>query len=133
MRISDWSSDVCSSDLNSTRSDDGYRDLASLEGAPVARGSDQAYVGLSGLGGQWGLGWYRRLDRAGSRNGFASLGWSRQSAHAAYFSVQVTRRIGAGQGNAPGLDATLPWTLPLGRHDSAAGRAARSREGHSPS
>src|SRR3546814_14928780 len=129
MRISDWSSDVCSSDLNSTRSDDGYRDLASLEGAPVARGSDQAYVGLSGLGGQWGLGWYRRIDRAGSRNGFASLGWSRQYEHAGYFSVQLNRPIGAGQGNDHGLEASLMWNLLLGAMDAVAGPGHRTAGG----
>lgn len=122
-----WSTRGFNLNLNSTRSDAGFRDLASLEGATIARGTDQAYVGLSGLGGQWGLGWYRRIDRDGSRSGFASLGWSRQSYHAGYFSVQLNRRTGGGGKH--GIEAGVMWTLPLGKVDSIAARANRTSDG----
>jgi outer membrane usher protein len=127
-----WSTRGFNFNLTSMRSDDGFRDLASLEGAAVARGTDQAYVGLSGLGGQWGLGWFRRIDRDGSRSGFASLGWSRQSDRAGYFSVQLNRRAGGsggGGGGNHGVEASVMWTLPLGRVDSIAVRANRTSDG----
>lgn len=127
-----WSTRGFNFNLGSTRSDDGFRDLASLEGTTIARGTDQAYVGLSGLGGQWGLGWFRRIERDGGRSGFASLAWSRQSDRAGFFSVQLNRRTGGGAGGAGGdhgLEAGVMWTLPLGRVDAIAVRANRTSEG----
>jgi outer membrane usher protein len=123
-----WSTRGFNFNLDSMRSDDGFRDLASLEGAPVARGTDQAYAGLSGLGGQWGLGWFRRIDRDGTRSGFASLGWSEQSDRLGYFSVQLNRRIGGG-GSGGGIEASLMWSLPLGRSDSISVRTNRTSDG----
>lgn len=119
-----WSTRGFNFNITSTRSDDGFRDLASLEGAPVARGTDQVHAGLWGLGGQWGLGWFRRIERDGNRNGFASLSWSRRSPRAGYFSAQLNRRIGGS-----GLEASLTWTLPLAQRDAIAVRTQRTSDG----
>src|SRR5690606_35041179 len=107
-----------------TRNDEGFRDLASLEGAPLARASDQVYAGLWSAIGQWGLGWFRSTGHDGSRNGFVSLSWSRQTPRAGYFSVQLNRRIGGS-----GLDASAMWTLPLGHRDAIALRTHHGGEG----
>jgi outer membrane usher protein len=123
-----WSTRGFNFNLGSVRSEPGYRDLASLEGAPVARGTDQAYVGLSGLGGQWGLGWFRRIENDGRRSGFATLGWSGHSRLAGYFSAQLNRRIDRAEANG-GLEASFMWSLPLGRLDSVSLRAERARDG----
>src|SRR5690606_10038798 len=117
-----WSTRGFNFNITSTRSDDGFRDLASLEGAPVARGTDQVHAGLWGLGGQWGMGWFRRIERDGNRNGFASLSWSRRSPRAGYFSAQLNRRIGGA-----GLEARPTWTLPPAQRGSIAVRAPRPR------
>lgn len=125
-----WSTRGFNFNLNSMRSDDGFRDLASLEGGEVARGMDQAYVGLSGLGGQWGLGWFRRIDRDGDRTGFASLGWSRSTQRLGYFGVQLNRRTGGrGDHGDHGVEASLMWSLPLGRTDSVSVRSNRTSDG----
>src|SRR5690606_24309488 len=74
-----WSMRGFNFNATSTRNDEGFRDLASLEGAPLARASDQVYAGLWSAIGQWGLGWFRSTGHDGSRNGFVSLSWSRQT------------------------------------------------------
>lgn len=124
-----WATRGFSFNLTSTRNDDDFRDLASLEGAPLARATDQAYLGLSGMGGQWGLGAFRRIERDGSRNGFASLGWSLQTDQFGYFGVQLNRRIDSVGDNRHGIDANFTWSLALGRQNSVSLRAGQAPDG----
>lgn len=121
-----WASRMFSASLNTLRRSDGFRDLASLEGATLPRRTDQAFAGVSSPLGQWGVSYVAQTYVESGRSRFASLNWSRLVAGRSTLSVSVNRSLDIRNGDS----AFVFWSLPLDRLTSlsTAGRHTRSSQ-----
>lgn len=126
-----WSSPRFNVSLSTLRSGAGFRDVASLHGATLARTSDTAYFGLNGgAWGQLGLALIRLQQQdADSPTRIASLSWSYLLPGHASLNVSLNRSFG----NAASSGTTLyvGWSMPLAPFVSVAASGRASREASS--
>ncbi len=122
-----WNSQRFNLNLDSTRRDADFRDVASLENAPLPRKTDQAYLGMNSRWGQLGASYIRQQypDQEPAR--FASLNWSRQLPHNATINLSLNRDLDNDRGNS----AFLFWSMPLDRATSVAASARHDRNAQS--
>lgn len=117
-----WSSDVFSVGLSSLRRDSSYRDVASLHGATLARGSDQLFAGTSTALGSFGAGLVRQAYVGGAQSRFANLSWSRQLPHQANLNVSAIRSLDGTRGTS----VYVSLSVPLDRYVSVASSVRHS-------
>ncbi|HEY0200767.1 MAG TPA: fimbria/pilus outer membrane usher protein, partial [Burkholderiaceae bacterium] len=103
-----WSSSVFSVGLNSLRRDSNYRDVASMYGATLARGSDQAFVGANTPWGSWGAGLVRQQYADGSQARYANLSWSRQLPLNANLNVSAIRSLDGARSTSLYVSLSMP-------------------------
>ncbi|MFT4256543.1 MAG: fimbria/pilus outer membrane usher protein [Pseudoxanthomonas sp.] len=106
-----WSSTTFNAYAGTTRASANYRDVASLQGSPLARRTDQAYLGTSTPLGQFGISHVRQDLPDAESSRYASLSWSRQLPRGGTLNLNFNRNLrDHGQDS-----AYLYWSMPLGR------------------
>lgn len=117
-----WSNRAFNLSLTTLRRSDDFRDVASVEDAPMPRRTDQAFAGVSTGLGQLGMSYVAQELPQFGRSRFASLNWSRMLPRNAMLSLSVNRDLE----NDTGHSAYLYLSLPLDRHTSVAATARHS-------
>lgn len=122
-----WQSRIFSFNASSARHSAGFRDVASLEGSPLPRRTEQVFAGLNSPLGQWNVSYIRQQypDSAPSR--YATLGWSRQLPYNSRVNLQLSRDLESDRG----YGAFLAWSIPLDRHTSVTMGARHDRDSQS--
>ncbi|MES2413999.1 MAG: fimbria/pilus outer membrane usher protein [Pseudomonadota bacterium] len=110
--------------LNALRADAGYRDIASLNGAPVTRRSDSAYMGFDTRFGQFGFALLRQQYTGSELVRFASLNWSRQLDNNSSLTVNFNRSFG----DRTGPQLYVGWSMLLDRDTSVAVSGRKTRD-----
>ena len=119
-----WSGRRLNVVANSLRRDRNYRDVASLHGATLPRGSDQIFLGASTDWGSFGLGLVRQQYTNNAPTRFANLSWSRQLPHNASLNVSAIRNLDDGKGTS----VYLSLSMPLDRYLSTSASVRHSRD-----
>ncbi len=119
-----WNSRRFTVSLNTQRRDAGFRDVATLPGEVMSRGSDSAYFGINGGLGQFGVSTMRQQYFGALPVRFAGLSWSYQLPGNAMLALNVNRSLG----DAGGTSVYLSWSMPLDRNLTVSG-SARSAGG----
>lgn len=133
-----WNARWFSLNASSTRRSAGFRDAASLEGSPLPRRTDQAFLGLNTPLGQWSGGYVHQAYPDSPLGRYLTLGWSRQFPHRNSVNLLLNRDLESDRG----YGVLLYWSMPLDRlvqvsasarrHDGAdslAVQASRSIDG----
>jgi outer membrane usher protein len=114
-----WNSRVFNISFNSLRREREYRDVASLNGTPLPRGNDQAYIGTNTPWGNLGVGYVRQDYFEGSSSRFVNLSWFRSTMSFGSFSFNAVMDMESDMG----ATYTLSYSLPLGRRTQLASSA----------
>ncbi|MES2051238.1 MAG: fimbria/pilus outer membrane usher protein [Pseudomonadota bacterium] len=122
-----WISRYFNTAINTLRADSRYRDIASLNGAPVTRLSDSAYVGFDTRFGQFGFALLRQQYTGSAISRFASLSWSKQLARNGSLTVNFNRSFG----DQTGPQLYVGWSMLLDRDTSVAVNGRRTRDSNS--
>lgn len=123
-----WNSRVLNMSLNTLRRSHEFRDVASLlEGAALPRRTDQAFVGVSTLLGQWGVSYITQDYPEVGPSRYASLNWSRSLRGNSLISLSVNRDLE----NDTGDSAFLYWSMPLDRRTTASSSLRHTRDANS--
>lgn len=120
-----WIARYFNTSINSLRADARYRDIASLNGAPVTRLSDSAYVGFDTTFGQFGFALLRQQYTGSPITRFASLSWSKQFDHYGSLTVNFNRSFG----DQTGPQLYVGWSMLLDRDTSVSASARKTRDG----
>lgn len=89
-----WNSELLSVSVNSARRSSTFRDVASLYGATLSRGSDQVFAGTNTSWGSFGAGFVRQNYIDGTQSRFANLTWTRQLPGQIHVNVSAVRNLG---------------------------------------
>lgn len=119
-----WIARYFNTSLNSLRADARYRDIASLNGAPVTRLSDSAYVGFDTRFGQFGFALLRQQSTGSPITRFASLSWSKQFDDYGSLTVNFNRSFG----DQSGPQLYVGWSMLLDRDTSVSASARKTRD-----
>ncbi|MES1978556.1 MAG: fimbria/pilus outer membrane usher protein [Pseudomonadota bacterium] len=122
-----WIARYFNASINTLRADANYRDIASLNGAPVTRLSDSAYVGFDTSFGQFGFALLRQQYTGSAITRFASLSWSKQLSRYGSLTVNFNRSFG----DQTGPQLYVGWSMLLGRDTSVAVSARKTRDSNS--
>ncbi|MES2400762.1 MAG: fimbria/pilus outer membrane usher protein, partial [Pseudomonadota bacterium] len=122
-----WISRYFNTSINTLRADSRYRDIASLNGAPVTRLSDSAYLGFDTRFGQFGFALLRQQYSGAAISRFASLSWSKQLARNGSLTVNFNRSLG----DQTGPQLYVGWSMLLDRDTSVAVNGRRTRDSNS--
>lgn len=119
-----WTSIRFNVALNSTRRDAGYRDVASLQGSILPRGSDQAFVGTNTRWGNFGMGFVRQVNDGEDDSRFLNVNWFSTVAGSANFNFGAVIDLE----DSSATSYALSFTIPLGRERQSSS-TARHRQG----
>jgi outer membrane usher protein len=122
-----WIARYFNTSINTLRADARYRDIASLNGAPVTRLSDSAYVGFDTRFGQFGFALLRQQYTGAALSRFASLSWSKQLARNGSLTVNFNRSFG----DQTGPQLYVGWSMLLDRDTSVAISGRKTRDSNS--
>jgi len=119
-----WASRRFNLSIDTLRRDDGFADVATLEGSTLPIRMDRAFVGLNLGRGQLGASYVRQDYQEQPRARYGNLSWSLQLPRSGYLSLNLSRDFDTRDSDS----AYLYWSMPLGRWSSVSAAAQHSAD-----